>query len=90
MDMNEKGGVFIEKTIKRLGRPLEVYDMKDYIRNATDRSLSLPRVMKKSIMERIRSGNKADWIWSSGIILLGKDKELKELLKEKFLEKRSI
>lgn len=90
MDMNEKGEHFVEKAIKRFGRPLEVCDMKEYIRNTTDKSLFLPKVMKDTIIERISKAPIGNWVWSVGVILLGKDKDIKEVLKQRILEKWCI
>ncbi len=88
MDLNTRGQHFVEKAIKELWRPLEVYDMKEYIRNATHRSLNLPEIMRDSIITKIESWHISSRIWCIGVILLGKDKQLKETLKKRLIEKR--
>lgn len=82
IDREAKGVYFMERARERLWRPLEVYDMKVHIRNTTEKSLSLPKVMKDSIIERIENGNMSNWTWAVGIILLWKDKELKQAMSE--------
>lgn len=86
IDMNEKGRDFLERTTKRLGRPLEVYDMKQYIRNSTDRSLRLPELMRTAIEEKIQKGKMEHWIWSVGVILVWQEETLKQLIRKRVLE----
>jgi len=90
IDMKVKGEEFMERTKKRLGRPLEVYDMKIYIRNSTNKSLLLPSTMTQSIWESIKRGTTSNWIWSAWVILLWREKELKELIKQRVLNDNVI
>jgi hypothetical protein len=86
IDLDTRGQDFMKRTERRLWRPLEVYDMKPYIRNSTHKSLKLPGVMKDSIAELIEGGDTSFWTWALGIILLWKDDDLKILMKKRILE----
>ena len=85
-DLNVKGQDFMSRMEKRLWRPLEVFDMKVYIRNTVDRSLKLPKVMMDSILELIKNWKPSYWTWALWIILLGKDDDLKLIMKERILQ----
>lgn len=86
IDLDTRGQDFIKRTEKRLGRPLEVYDLKPYIRNSTHKSLKLPKVMKESITELMQSWDTSYWTWAVWIIILWKDEDLKNLMKKRILE----
>lgn len=85
IDIDTKAQDYMRRTEKRLWRPLEVYDLKPYIRNSTHKSLKLPKVMRNSIAELIMSWNVSFWTWAIGIILLWKDDDLKILMKERIV-----
>ena len=89
-DLDVKGEEFIVRTEKRLWRPLEVYDMKPYIRNSTNKSLKLPKAMKEAIAQLIQRWDPSFWNWALGIILLWKDNDLKVLMKKRVLEDKII
>lgn len=86
IDLDTRSQDFMKRTKKRLGRPLQVYDMKPYIRNSTHKSLKLPKLMKDSIAELIQSGGSSYWTWALWIILLWKDDDLKLLVKERVVQ----
>lgn len=90
IDLNTRGEDFMKRTRKRLWRPIEVYDMKPYIRNSTHKSLKLPKVMRDSISELIESGNTSFWTWALWLILLWKDKDLKILMKKRILNDKVL
>lgn len=86
IDLDTRGEDFMRRTEKRLGRPLEVYDMKPYIRNSVNKSLRLPRAMKDSIADLIENWDLWNWVWASGIILLWKDEDIKSLMRKKITD----
>ncbi|MCH8518311.1 ribonuclease catalytic domain-containing protein [Candidatus Gracilibacteria bacterium] len=86
IDIDTRGQLYYQKQEARLGRALEVYDMKPYIRNTTESSLKLPKVMRDAIKEKIQTGKLGNWIWSAGVILVGQERELKELIRKCILE----
>ncbi len=90
IDIETRWQEFMKRAEKRLWRPLEVYDMKPYIRNTVHRSMKLPKVMKESIANLIMKGNTSFWTWALGIMLLGKDNDLKHLMKKRILEDRVL
>jgi len=90
IDMDVKWQDFINRTLKRLWRPLEVYDMKPYIRNSTHKSLKLPAVMTESIAEKMQKWNLGDWVCFSGMILLWKEKSLKEVIRRRIVDEKSM
>ena len=90
IDMDTQGEICYQKQVERLWRPLEVFDMKCYIRNATDRSLKLPKIMRDAIAEKINHWKLANWIWSAWVILVWQDRELKELIYKKVFHDRVI
>ena len=90
IDIDTRWEASYQKQIKRLWRPLEVFDMKSYIRNATDRSLKLPKIMRDAIAEKINHWKITNWIWSAWVILLGQDRELKELIYKRVVHDHAI
>lgn len=90
IDLDTKAQDFMKRTERRLGRPLQVYDMKPYIRNSTHKSLKLPQVMKESIAELIQGWDTSFWTWAIGVILLWRDNDLKLLMRKRILEDRAL
>lgn len=90
IDLDTRAQDFMKRTEKRLGRPLEVYDMKPYIRNSTHKSLKLPQAMKDSIAELIQTWETAYWTWALWVILLWKDEDLKWLIKTRIIQDKVL
>jgi len=79
--LEEKGLSFIKNTQKRLGRKLEVYDVKHFLR-AGDK---LPICIKQMLLERIQSWHMSDWLWAIMPILLSWEQELQDIIYNKLL-----
>ena len=88
--VDDKWWEFLKKARDRLERDLEVYDMKDYIRNCTHKNLKLPLVMRHAIEKKIESGNISNWIWWAGTLLLWKDNDIKKSIRKQIIEKEAM
>ncbi len=82
----------IQKREIRLGRELQIYDVKDRIRQSVDpsRVYRLPNVMKHMMIEHMGAENTNSWSWSCGLMLLMKDKIIIEALYDAVIIKKKI
>jgi exoribonuclease R len=85
IEYERKWSEFMKRTKKRLWRELEVYDMKDFIRMSTDKNRKVPKEIKEAIKTKILWGNLSSWVWAIGVLLLGRDMDLKKAIKERIV-----
>lgn len=81
---------FLNKTRNRLWKDPEVYDLKDYIREKVHRWKKMPNCMKDAIKHKIDTTSIWNWWWVVWVILFWKDRDLKEHLRDKFLENKYL
>lgn len=90
VDQELQGKKIVSRLKKRNGEVLNVSHFTQSLREMVSAGKKIPEVVVKEIINDLENGEKSNWAWAIGVLLVSGNEEIKKYLKKALLDDRKF